>query len=135
MKKTALLGITLLCLSLWQQVIASPDISSYIRAQIDRMRTADCVELGDCPISSTIVLPALYEKYGYQLIWENADAVTISYRTIPLTQKLNGKNYFLVVQFGQATTNGVASVGSLKVLENKKSSAPVYGYFTTNPPG
>ena len=76
MKKTALLGITLLCLSLWQQVIAGPDVSSYIRSQIDRMRSGDCVEIDDCPISSTIVLPALYEKYGYQLIWENADTVS-----------------------------------------------------------
>lgn len=76
MKKAGRLSVTLFCLSLWQQVIASPDISSYIRAQIDRMHTGDCVELGDCPISSTIVLPALYEKYRYQPIWKNADAVS-----------------------------------------------------------
>jgi murein L,D-transpeptidase YcbB/YkuD len=76
MKRATLLAVTLLCLSLWQQVIAGPDVSSYIRSQIDRMRSGDCVEIDDCPISSTILLPALYEKYGYQLIWKNADAVS-----------------------------------------------------------
>jgi murein L,D-transpeptidase YcbB/YkuD len=76
MKKAGLLAVTLLCLPLWQQVIASQDVSSHIRAQIDRMRAGDCVKLDDCPISSTIVLPALYEKYRYQPIWKNADAVS-----------------------------------------------------------
>ena len=76
MKRATLLAVTLLCLSLWQQVIAGPDVSSHIRSQIDRMRSGDCVEIDDCPISSTILLPALYEKYGYQLIWKNADAVS-----------------------------------------------------------
>lgn len=76
MKKHALLALTLFTLSLWQQVIASQEVSSHIRSMVDRVRSGECTGIDDCPISSTIVLPALYEKYGYQPIWKNAGSVS-----------------------------------------------------------
>jgi murein L,D-transpeptidase YcbB/YkuD len=75
-RKTGFLGVALVCLALCQSVAASADVSTYIRAWIERIRTGDCVEIDDCPISSTIVLPALYEKYNYRPIWTNPESVS-----------------------------------------------------------
>ena len=76
MKKVALLALTLICLSLWQPVTAIAGVSATIRAEVERIHSGECVSVGDCPIASTIVLPALYEKYDYQPIWKNPDAVS-----------------------------------------------------------
>ena len=54
---------------------ACADISTSIRAEVERIRSGECASVADCPIASTIVLPALYEKYDYQPIWANADSV------------------------------------------------------------
>jgi murein L,D-transpeptidase YcbB/YkuD len=75
-RKTGFLTLALVCLSLCQSVAASSDVSAHIRAWIERIRAGDCVEIDDCPISSTIVLPALYEKYNYRPIWTNPESVS-----------------------------------------------------------
>lgn len=76
MKSVAFSTMLLFCLSLSQAVFASAEVSTIIRDWIDRVRAGECIEADGCPISSTIVLPALYEKYTYQPIWTNPDAVS-----------------------------------------------------------
>lgn len=75
MKKTRLFIITILCLSFSQLNLAAAGGNSQIRSWVERIKAGDCVEVKDCPISSVIVLPALYEKYNYQPIWTNPDSV------------------------------------------------------------
>ena len=68
--------------------------------------------------------------------WDNADSVVIRYRTIPLQQKLNGKTYYMVLSLGEtsAPLESETAIGGMTVLEGKTGSAPIYGYFTENPP-
>ena len=75
MKKTRLFIITILCLSFSQLNLAAAEGNSQIRSWVERIKTGDCIEVNDCPISSVILLPALYEKYNYQPIWTNPDSV------------------------------------------------------------
>ena len=67
--------------------------------------------------------------------WDNADSVVLRYRTIPLQQQLNGKDYYLVISMGEANNaDSQTAVGGITVLENSTGSAPIYGYFTDTPP-
>jgi murein L,D-transpeptidase YcbB/YkuD len=51
-------------------------VSDEVRKQVLRVESGECVTLADCPIASRIMLPALYEKYRYQAIWNNPDSVS-----------------------------------------------------------
>ena len=66
---------TLIGLFMLLPVAVCADISTSIRTEVERIRSGECASVADCPIASTIVLPALYEKYNYQPIWTNADSV------------------------------------------------------------
>ncbi|MEN8108356.1 MAG: L,D-transpeptidase family protein, partial [Pseudomonadota bacterium] len=75
MKKTRLFIITILCLSFSQASLAAAEGNSQIHSRVEHIKAGNCVEDRDCPISSVILLPALYEKYNYQPIWTNPDSV------------------------------------------------------------
>ena len=66
---------TLIGLFMLLPVAVCADISTSIRTEVERIRSGECASVADCPIASTIVLPALYEKYDYQPIWTNADSI------------------------------------------------------------
>ena len=66
---------TLIGLFILLPVAVCADISTSIRTEVERIRSGECASVADCPIASTIVLPALYEKYDYQPIWTNADSI------------------------------------------------------------
>ena len=66
---------TLIGLFILLPVAVCADISTSIRTEVERIRSGECTSVADCPIASTIVLPALYEKYDYQPIWTNSDSV------------------------------------------------------------
>jgi murein L,D-transpeptidase YcbB/YkuD len=51
-------------------------VTDEVRNQVLRVESGECVTLADCPVASRIVLPALYEKYRYQAIWNNPDSVS-----------------------------------------------------------
>lgn len=51
------------------------EVSEEIRKQVERVESGECVMHAECPLSSHIVLPALYEKYMYQPIWKNLDSI------------------------------------------------------------
>jgi len=75
MNKSRLFFITILCLSFSQVHPAAAEGSSQIRSWVERIKSGNCVEDKNCPISSVILLPELYKKYNYQPIWTNPDSV------------------------------------------------------------
>lgn len=75
MKYSYLFIITLLCLFFLQANQASTKDNPQIYNWVDRIKTGSCTKDKDCPIASVILLPKLYEKYNYQLIWTNPDSV------------------------------------------------------------
>jgi murein L,D-transpeptidase YcbB/YkuD len=75
MKKPHLFIITILCLSFSQVNLAAAEGESQIRSWVERIKAGNCAGDQDCPISSVIVLPKLYEKYNYQPIWTNPGSV------------------------------------------------------------
>ena len=103
MKKLHLFIITILCVSLSHVNPAAAEGNSQIRSWVERIKAGNCAGDKDCPISSVIVLPKLYEKYNYQPIWTNPisvrqliDAIKDSYHDgltpedyhLPLIQQL-----------------------------------------------
>ena len=75
MKKLHLFIITILCLSFSQVNQAAAEEKSQIRSWVERIKSGNCAKDKDCPISSVILLPELYKKYSYQLIWTNPGSV------------------------------------------------------------
>jgi murein L,D-transpeptidase YcbB/YkuD len=56
-------------------ILASIEGNSHIRSWVGHIKTGNCTRDKDCPIASVILLPKLYEKYNYQLIWTNPNSV------------------------------------------------------------
>jgi murein L,D-transpeptidase YcbB/YkuD len=75
MKKFYLLIISILCLLFLHVNQAAAEGNSQIRSWVEKIKSGNCVEDKDCPISSVILLPKLYEKYNYQPIWTNPGSV------------------------------------------------------------
>ena len=75
LKNLFLLFITLIIFPFSHISLAAIEGNSNIRKHLEYITTGDCARDKDCPIASVIVLPKLYEKYGYQLIWKNSDSV------------------------------------------------------------
>ena len=65
-------------LSLWMLLTALAQNDSeteIIRNQIEQIRTAGELDIGDTTIASVIVLPELYERNNFRLLWRNPDNV------------------------------------------------------------
>ena len=75
MKKSCLLIITVSCLYISWVSLASAESYLQIHSWVERIKTGNCAKDKNCPISSVILLPKLYEKYNYQLIWTNSKSV------------------------------------------------------------
>ena len=75
MKKLHLFIITILCLSFSQVNLAAAEEKSQIHSWVERIKSGNCAKDKECPISSVILLPKLYEKYNYQPIWTNPGSV------------------------------------------------------------
>jgi murein L,D-transpeptidase YcbB/YkuD len=75
LKNLCIFIITLLCLSFSLIGPVAAESNLHIRSWIERIRTGNCTRDKDCPISSVILLPELYDKYNYQPIWTNPDSI------------------------------------------------------------
>ncbi len=75
MKKPWLFIITNLYLLFLLADSVAAESNSQIRNWVERIKSGGCVEAKGCPIASAILLPKLYEKYNYQLIWVNPSSV------------------------------------------------------------
>ena len=54
----------------------SGEVSEEIRQQVAQVKSGECTVRTDCLLASRIVLPALYQKYRYQPIWNNPDSIS-----------------------------------------------------------
>ena len=106
MKKIYLLIISFLWLLFLHVTPAAAEGNLQIRSWVEKIKVGDCVRDKDCPISSVILLPKLYEKYNYQFIWTDqisirqlVDAIKDSYHDgltpedyhLSLIQQLQGE--------------------------------------------
>lgn len=75
--KLSLLRVYLLSLLCLLPLVgtAAGTVSDGIRQYVDRIAAGEQLELAGSPIASVVVLPALYEKYDYQPIWQNPDSI------------------------------------------------------------
>jgi murein L,D-transpeptidase YcbB/YkuD len=75
LKHPCLFIIIFLCASFSQANLASIEGNSHILSWVEHIKTGNCTRDKDCPIASVILLPKLYEKYNYRLIWTNSNSV------------------------------------------------------------
>lgn len=75
LKHPCLFIIIFLSASFSQANLTSIEGNSHIRSWVGHIKTGNCTRDKDCPIASVILLPKLYEKYNYRLIWTNSNSV------------------------------------------------------------
>lgn len=75
LKNSCLFIITFLCLFFLQTAPAASEGNSYIRNWVRNIETGDCTRDKNCLVSSVILLPELYKKYNFRLIWTNQISV------------------------------------------------------------
>ena len=54
---------------------AAGEVSERIRQRVGQIASGEHLKFNDDTIASVVVLPALYEKYDYQIIWRNKDSI------------------------------------------------------------
>ena len=83
------ISIMFMLFLLGQPVFAesTPPVNSAIRAHVEQIRAGKVVSVADQVLSSTVVLPALYERRNYKPVWSNAQATR---QLIEALEKIEG---------------------------------------------
>lgn len=66
---------------------STPPVNSSIRAHVEQIRAGKVVNVADQILSSTVVLPAFYERRDYKPVWSNAQATR---QLIEALEKMEG---------------------------------------------
>jgi hypothetical protein len=59
--------------------------------------------------------------------WASADYVKLQDVASQTTQTINGREYFLKLEFGETTANGFSTIDEFHVLENAMATGSLYG--------
>ncbi|MEM7147915.1 MAG: choice-of-anchor K domain-containing protein [Verrucomicrobiota bacterium] len=59
--------------------------------------------------------------------WASADYVQLQDVASELTQTINGREYFLKLEFGETSSNGFSTIDEFHVLENASATGSLYG--------
>lgn len=65
----------------------------------------------------------------------DADFVYIPDVSTRFNTTIKGQTFYLVLSFGEHTSNGFTTINTFHTHENETMSGKIYGRFTTTPPG